>query len=325
MPIDRRRLLAGAAALAPLALARPVAAQPFPSRPIRILVPVPPGGSLDLLSRTLAKVLPARLDQPVVVENHAGAGGNIAFGLAAQAPADGHTLLHGWDPLVINPPLYGKVPYRLDQFAPITLAVTSGQVLVTHPGRVPATDFGGFAALAAARPGALTIGTPGSGSPGHLAMSLLETSTGLKFVHVPYKGGGPAIADLLAGHLDAAFVTLPAALAHVRADRLRAIGLSSPRRSTGAPQIPTFQEGGVRGYELDSWQGFFAPAGTPVDAIGRLNREIVAALTEPALREQLVGQGFEVVGSPPQRLAQELTAGADRWAELVKSSGARVD
>ncbi|CAN0477059.1 unnamed protein product, partial [Phaeothamnion confervicola] len=216
-------------------------------------VPVPPGGSLDILARTLGKELSPALGQPVVVENVPGAGGNIAFAQVANAVADGHTILHGWDPLAINTSLYATVPYKLSQFAPITLAITSPQVLVVNP-KVSASNLEELLALARKKPGTLSLASPGNGSPGHLAGTLLESLTGADFVHIPYKGGGPAMADLIAGHIDAAFVTLPAALQHSRSGRVRAIGVTSRTRSAGAPEIPTLAESGVRQYELSSWQ-----------------------------------------------------------------------
>jgi tripartite-type tricarboxylate transporter receptor subunit TctC len=312
-------LATAALATSPLALA-----QSWPTKPIRILVPVPPGGSLDLLARTIAKDLSPALGQQVLVENHAGAGGNIAFGQVASATPDGHTLLLGWDSLSINTALYSSVPYKLNQYAPITLAITSPQVLVINP-KVPAANLEELLALARRKPGVLSLASPGNGSPGHLAGTLLETLTGVDFVHIPYKGGGPAIADLIAGHLDAAIVTLPAALQHVRAGRLKALGVSSRTRSAGAPEIPTIAEAGVRQYDLNSWQGFFAPAGTPEAVIGRLNREITGILKSAAVRSLLESQGFDIVASTPEVLAQELVQGTPRWVHLVRSSGARLD
>lgn len=299
-------------------------AQAWPTKPVRIVVPVPPGGSLDLLARTVAKELSPALGQQVVVENQGGAGGNIAFGTVAHATPDGHTLLLGWDSLSINTALYSTVPYKLSQFAPITLAITSPQVLVINP-KVPVANLEEFVALSRKKPGVLSLASPGNGSPGHLAGTLLESLAGIDLVHIPYKGGGPALADLMAGHLDAAIVTLPAALQHVRSGRLKALGVSSRGRSAGAAEIPTIAESGVRQYELNSWQGFFAPAGTPEAVIARLNREITQILKSREVRSGLEAQGFDIVASPPEALAQELVRGTPRWTQLVKSSGARLD
>ena len=306
------------------ALAATPWAHAWPTKPVRIIVPVTPGGSLDLLARTVARDLTPALGQQVVVENQPGAGGNIAFGSVANAVPDGNTLLLGWDSLSINTALYSSVPYKLSQFAPITLAITSPQVLVTNP-KLPAGNLEDFQALARKRPGTLSIASPGNGSPGHLAGTLLERLAGIDLAHVPYKGGGPALADLIAGHLDAAIVTLPAALPHVRSGRLKALGVSSRSRSAGAPDIPTFAEGGIRQYELNSWQGFLAPAGTPDAVLVRLHREITQILNAREVRTALEAQGFDIVASKPDMLARELVQGTPRWAELVRTSGARVD
>ena len=324
MTLNRWLRALGFAAAAALLIPTVATAQSWPTKPVRIVVPVPPGGSLDILARTLAKELSPALGQPVVVENVPGAGGNIAFAQVANAAADGHTILHGWDPLAINTSLYATVPYKLSQFTPITLAITSPQVLVVNP-KVPAGNLEELLALARRKPGTLSLASPGNGSPGHLAGTLLESLTGADFVHIPYKGGGPAMADLIAGHVDAAIVTLPAALQHSRGGRVKAIGVTSRSRSAGAPEIPTLAESGVRQYELNSWQGFLAPAGTPEAVIARLNREIVQILRNREVKGQLEAQGFDVVASTPEVLAQELQNGTPRWTQLVKRSGAKVD
>jgi tripartite-type tricarboxylate transporter receptor subunit TctC len=324
MTLNRWLRALGFAAAATLLTPAVSTAQSWPTKPVRIVVPVPPGGSLDILARTLAKELSPALGQPVVVENVPGAGGNIAFAQVANVAADGHTILHGWDPLAINTSLYASVPYKISQFTPITLAITSPQVLVVNP-KIPATNLEELLALARKKPGTLSLASPGNGSPGHLAGTLLESLTGADFVHIPYKGGGPAMSDLIAGHVDAAIVTLPAALQHSRSGRVKAIGVTSRTRSAGAPEIPTLAESGVRQYELNSWQGFLAPAGTPDAVIARLNREIVQILRNREVKGQLEAQGFDVVASSPDVLAQELHNGTPRWTQLVKSSGAKVD
>jgi tripartite-type tricarboxylate transporter receptor subunit TctC len=324
MTLNRRLRRLVIAATAALLIPAASIAQSWPTKPVRIVVPVPPGGSLDILARTLAKELSPALGQPVLVENVPGAGGNIAFAQVANAAADGHTILHGWDPLAINTSLYASVPYKLSQFTPITLAITSPQVLVVNP-KVPAGNLEELLALARKKPGTLSLASPGNGSPGHLAGTLLESLTGADFVHIPYKGGGPAMADLIAGHVDAAIVTLPAALQHSRGGRVKAIGVTSRTRSAGAPEIPTLAESGVRQYELNSWQGFLAPVGTPDAVIARLNREIVQILRNREVKSQLEAQGFDVVASSPEVLAQELQNGTPRWSQLVKRSGAKVD
>lgn len=296
----------------------------WPSKPVRIVVPVPAGGSLDTLARTIAKELSIKFGQSVMVENIAGGGSNIAFGHVAKAAPDGYTLLLGWDSLLINPSLYAAVPYKLEQFSPITLAITSPQVLLVG-NKLPVSALTDFLAAAREKNGALTLANAGNGSPGHLAGTLLEIMAGVKFTNVPYKGGAPAVADLIAGHVDALMVTLPAALQHVRTGKLKALGVTSAFRSTGAPEIPTIAEAGLAGYELNSWQGFFTPVGTPYNIVETLNRSIVDVLREPSVSDQLVNQGFEIVASSPDALASSMDTLAPRWAKLVKDSGARVD
>lgn len=324
--MQRRHLLLNSFALAGT-LALPLstmAKTDWPTKPLRIVVPVSPGGSLDTLARTIAKELQPRLQQSVVVDNVPGAGSNIAFGQVAKAQPDGYTLLLGWDSLIINPSLYNAVPYTLQQFSPITLAITSPQVLLVGS-KLPVKDLREFIDAARKADGKLTLANAGSGSPGHLAGTLLETQAKVKFTNIPYKGGAPAVADLLAGHVDALIVTLPAALQHVRSGKLKALGVTSTRRTTGAADIPTLAEAGLPGYELNSWQGFFTPTGTPNDIVKRLNKEIVEVLRDRGIREQLVSQGFEIVGSSPEELAKELSVLTPRWAKLVQDSGAKVD
>jgi tripartite-type tricarboxylate transporter receptor subunit TctC len=324
--MQRRKFLINSIGLASL-LGLPLSSMAqtgWPTKPIRIVVPVPPGGSLDILARAIANGLSPRLHQPVIVENMAGAGSNIAFGHVAKAQPDGYTLLLGWDSLIINPSLYTSVPYTLQQFSPITLAITSPQILLVGP-KLPVKNLKEFIEAAKKASGALTLANAGSGSPGHLAGTLLETLTGVKFINVPYKGGAPAVSDLVAGHVDALMVTLPAALQHVRSGRLKALGVTSAKRSTGAPEIPTLAESGVPGYELNSWQGLFAPTGTPPEIIANLNKNIVEVLRERTVKDQLVTQGFEIVGSSPEGLAKELSTLTPRWAKLVQDSGAKVD
>jgi len=324
--MHRRQFLLNAIGLAAsLGQALPVIAKTgWPAKPVRIVVPVAPGGSLDILARVVAQGLGTRLQQTVIVENMPGAGGNIAFGHVAKAPPDGYTLLLGWDSLIINPSLYPSVPYTLEQFAPITLAITSPQVLLVGP-KLPVKSVKELVNAAKKAPEGLTLANAGNGSPGHLAAGLLQTHTGTKFIHVPYKGGAPAVADLLAGHLDALIVTLPAALQHVRTGKLTALAVTSAKRSTGAPGIPTMDEAGITGYELNSWQGFFAPAGTAEEIITRVNLAIVEVLRDRPVQDQLVDQGFEVAASSPDALANELARSAPRWSRLVRETGAKVD
>ncbi len=296
----------------------------WPNKSIRIIVPVPAGGSLDILARTLAKGLTTSLNQAVIVENMAGGGSNIAFGYVAKAAPDGYTLLLGWDSLAINPSLYPNPPYKLDQFAPISLAITAPQVLVVGP-KLPVKNLKTFIEVARRNPGAISLANAGNGSPGHLAGTLLESMADIKLSNIPYKGGAPAVADLVAGHVDSLMVTLPAAIQHIRSGRLTALGISSAKRSTGAPEIQTIAEAGLAGYDLNSWQGVLAPAGTPQNIIMLLNQEIVKILKDPVVKKQLISEGFEVIASSPKTLADYLTTSSPKWAKLIKDSGAKVD
>lgn len=326
MQNNRRQFLLHAAALSSTAIIpfNAFGQSNWPNKPIKIIVPVPAGASLDNLARTIAKGLSEKLGQSVIVENMAGGGSNIAFGYVAKAQPDGYTLLLGWDSLTINPSLYSAVPYRLDQFAPITMAITAPQVLLVGP-KLPVKNLRSLIETARLNPGKISLANAGSGSPGHLAGALLESAANIQFLNIPYKGGAPGVADLLAGHVDAMFVTLPAALQQVRSGKLTALGVSSAKRSTGAPNIPTIAEVGLPGYDLNSWQGILAPAGTSNQIIQKLNKDIVSVLLNPATKEQLISQGFEIVASSPEYLAKQLALQTPKWAKLVKDSGARVE
>ena len=304
-------------------VAAPALADDFPGRALRLVVPVPPGGSLDVLARGVSTRLAVRLGHPVVVENVPGAGGNIAFAQAAKAAADGHTILHGWDPLLINLALYKDVPYALKDFAPVTLAIYAPQVLVGSP-KLPAKDLKELIALVKSGQ-KVAIGSPGNGSPGHLGLALLENLAGVDFDHIPYKGGGPAIPDALAGHIDGIFLTFPAVLPLIQQGKLRAYGLSTTRRSSAAPEIPTIAEAGVPGYDLASWQGFLVPAATPKATVARLNRELVEILESKEVRDQLSTRGFEVAASTPEAFDAELKKGVQTWAKLVRESRAKIE
>jgi tripartite-type tricarboxylate transporter receptor subunit TctC len=321
--LSRRTVLTGA--LAVVATRAAPAEAPWPERPLRFVVPVPPGGSIDALARILATHLGESLGQTVIVENHPGAGSNIAFGLVAKAPPDGYTILIGWDSLAINPNLYPAVPYdALRDFAPITQTIGAAQVLVVRPALGVAT-VPEFIALTKARRGKLSVASPGSGSIGHLAGELLKTRAGLDWVHVPYKGGGPAIADLLGGHVDAIFITLPAVTSQVRDGKMRPIAVSTRERSPVLPEVPTLAESGFAGFNVTSWHGLLAPTGTPPAIVERLHRDTARVLQIPAVRERLLDQGFQPVGSTPEAFAELIRADLAKYAELVKVSGAKVD
>ena len=321
--MHRRRLLATLLAAPALAQAQPASQSPWPNRPIRLLVPVAPGGSVDALARLFARHLTPLIGQNFAIEDNGAAGGNLAFEAAARAAPDGHTLLAGWDSLAINPAVYRSVPYHpLRDFAPIIHSVSAAQVLAVKPD-LPARTLAEFTALAKTR--GLTIGSPGNGSIGHLTGEMLKARTGIAWTHVPYRGGGPATTDLLAGHLDGVMLTLAAVVEHIRAGRLHAIGVSTAGRVAAVPATPSLAEQGVAGFDVVSWQGWLAPAGTPAPIIARLNQGLNQVLALPEVAAWLATQAFTPVGGPPETLARLLAADVARWPALVQAAGARVD
>jgi tripartite-type tricarboxylate transporter receptor subunit TctC len=300
-------------------------AQQYPSRPIRFIVPFAPGGSTDLLARFLAPRLMEALGQPVVVDNRPGAGGVIGADLAAKAPADGHTIVLGSPgSMTINPHLH-RVPYdTLRDFAPISLATISPFTLVLHPS-VPAKSVKELVALAKAKPGGLNYGSAGNGSVSHFSTEQFKSLAGVDLVHIPYKGAGPAVADLVGGRLQIMFENLPTILSHVRSGKLRMLAVGTKTRSTLVPEYPTVAESGVPGYESSTAFGVLAPAGTPAAIVARLNREIVGALRSAELKEKLSGLGLETVGGTPQAYAVHLKEESTRYGRIAKNANIRVD
>ena len=301
-------------------------AQAWPSRTIRLIVPFPPGGGNDVIARVVAQKLGERLGQPVVVENRAGANGIVGLQALMQAPPDGHTIAVGAaGPLAVNPSLYDKLPYDpLKDFAPITNMVNFPLLLVTHPS-VPAKTTRELVALAKAQPGKLYYSSPGSGNSGHLAGELFNTAAGVKTVHVPYKGQGPALADLLAGQVQMLYSSIPSVLPHVQQKQLNAIAVGSAKRVPSLPDIPTIAESGVPGYEAYSWVGMIAPAGTPKEVIARLNREIVEILKQKDVAEKLNAQGALPVGDTPEQFGAYIKAEIEKWGAVVRSSNIKAE
>ena len=301
-------------------------AQAWPSRTIRLIVPFPPGGGNDVIARVVAQKLGERLGQSVVVENRAGANGIVGLQALMQSPPDGHTIAVGAaGPLAVNPSLYDKLPYDVvKDFAPITNMVNFPLLLVTHPS-VPAKTTRELVALAKAQPGKLYYSSPGSGNSGHLAGELFNTMAGVKTVHVPYKGQGPALADLLAGQVQMLYSSIPSVLPHVQQKQLNAIAVGSARRVPSLPDIPTIAESGVPGYEAYSWVGMIAPAGTPKEVIARLNREITDILKQKDVAEKLNGQGALPVGDTPEQFGAYIKAEIEKWGAVVRSSNIKAE
>jgi len=310
--------------LSPAAAQQPEA-YPRSGRPIRFVVPYVPGGGVDFVGRTVAQKLGETWNHPVIVENRPGAGTNIGSELVARAAPDGYTLLVGGVPNTANMTLIRKMPYDVvKDFAPVCRLTTAPNVLVVHPS-VPARSVKELVALAKAHRGELTYASAGVGSSNHLSGELFRIMAGVDIVHVPYKGGGAAVTDLLAGQVSMYFSTTPSSMPFVRAGRLRALAVTSARRSPIVPDVPTIAESGLPGYEQSAWHGIFAPAGTPAAIVGKLNDELVRILRLPEIAERLAAQGVDVVASSPAELAAFVRQDVAKYAKLVKTAGIRVD
>ena len=300
-------------------------AQSYPDHPLRLVVPFATGGTSDILGRLIAPGLWNALGQPVVVDNRPGAGSNVGTEIVAKAAPDGYTLLMATPALASNPALYGKVNYDpVASFAPVTLLAEIPVVLVVHPG-MPAQSVRELIALAKSHPGKLNFGSSGNGGIGHLVGELFKSSTGVNMVHVPYKGNGPALIDLMSGVLNLTFTDIAGGSPYIKAGKMRPLALTSARRSAMVPEVPTMIEAGVAGFEASTWFAIFATAQTPATVVNRLNAEIVKVLRAPDLRDRLTGLGCEVVGNRPEELAAFLKAEIAKWSKVVRDSGARID
>jgi tripartite-type tricarboxylate transporter receptor subunit TctC len=291
-----------------------------------MIVAFPPGGGTDILGRMLAQRLGETLGQNVVVENRGGAGGNLGTEAVARAAPDGYTILMGnVAPNAINVNLYRNLPFDpVADFAPVSLVAATPNLLVVHPSTAART-VKELIELARARPGTLNFASAGSGSSSHLAGELLRVLAGAEIVHVPYKGAGPAMLDVLSGQVQLYFATLPAALPHVKSGKLAAVAVTSARRSPALPELPTVAESGVPGYEASTWYGVLAPARTPAAAITRLHGDIVKILAQPEFRERLAGQGFEPVGSSPEEFRAAIRSEIAKWGKVVRDAGIRPE
>jgi len=292
---------------------------------VRIVVPFPPGGTSDILARTLGQKLAEEWGQQVVVDNRPGAGANIGAENVARSAADGYSLLILSTAHTINPSLYKKLAYDpVKDFAPVTMLVATSQVLVVHKS-VPVSTLKEFIAFAKKHPGELLYSSAGSGSQPHLSAELFKTMTGINYVHVPYKGAPPAMVDLLAGHVALTFATAPSAVPYVKSGQLRALGVSTAKRIAALPDVPTIAEAGVPGYEATGWNGLVAPAGTPAPIIEKLNGAFVKVLRTPAVASYLSGQGADPDPGTAAEFAAYIKAEIAKWAKVVQDSGARVD
>jgi tripartite-type tricarboxylate transporter receptor subunit TctC len=300
--------------------------QAYPSKPIRLVVPFPPGGPADAVARPLAQKLAELLGQPVVVDNRPGATGTIGASVVAKSPPDGYTLLLGTsNELAMSPGLYEKLPYHPgEDFAPISVVIVFPNILIAHPA-LPVRSTAELIALAKARPGQLNFATSGPGSTNHLSGELFKSIAGVKVTFVSYKGGGPAVTDLMGGHVDAMFATMPSAISFVQSGKLRALMVTDSKRWSAAPGVPSAKEAGLPDLVVLTWNGVLAPAGTPAALIARLNADIVKVAGTQEMKERMAAQAAEVTTTTPEEFAGILRRDFAKWLKVIKSAGIRID
>ncbi|MEX8193910.1 Bug family tripartite tricarboxylate transporter substrate binding protein [Comamonas guangdongensis] len=326
MTLTRRTLALVCAALAlpGAAMAQPDAR--WPSKPIKWVVPFPPGGAMDVIARTLGDKAARELGQPFVIENRPGAGGNIGADYVAKQPADGYTIMITSIGMATNKALYTKLSYDPQKdFAPISLLAVVPNVLVVNAAKSGDKSVKDVLAHAKRDPGKLTYASAGNGTSIHLAGEVFVSMAGLNIMHVPYKGSGPAITDLLGGQVDLMFDSITSARPHIQSGKLRALAVTTAKRSSALPEVPTIAEAGVPGYEVSPWFAVFAPAGTPPDVLARLNKVLNEAMKQPEISKKLESVGAEPIGSTPQELAAHLSKEIDRWGKLIKERNIRLD
>jgi tripartite-type tricarboxylate transporter receptor subunit TctC len=327
-PLRAPLRLLSLAALAAALLPGPVSAQAadaWPSRPIRFILPFPPGGGTDILGRIIAERLTASFGQPVVTENRGGAGGNLGAEAAARSAPDGYTIILVAPSLAISTSLYSKLSYdAVKDFAPVSLVATVPNVMVTHPS-VPANTLAEFIRLAKTKPGQMNFGSGGSGTSNHLAGELFNIVAGVKLVHVPYKGVNLAMNDVLSGQIHLVVIGVPAAAPHIKAGKLRALALVAPQRAAALPEVPTVAEAGLPNFEVTTWYGILAPAGTPRTIVTRLNAELVKTMHAPELKERLAAMATDPATSTPEEFADYIKREIVKWGEVVRQAGLKAD
>jgi tripartite-type tricarboxylate transporter receptor subunit TctC len=317
--------MAGAAALVATLLPAVAFAQTYPDRPVRLIVPYAPGGSADIAARLISDEWGKALGKPLVVENKAGAGGNVGVAEVAKSAGDGYTIGLQTVSLAINPALTPKMPYdTLKDLAPIGMVASSQHVLVVNE-QVPAKTVKELVALAKSKPGKLSYASAGTGSTFHMSAELFKAVAGVSIVHIPYRGGGPALSDTIGGQVEMSFPVLSAAQGHVQSGKLRALGVTGPKRSPLMPDVPTIAEAGVPGYSFETWFMVFAPAGTPKPVIDKLNASLHAVLTAQAVKDRMAKEGFEATPSTPAQARARLEKELPQWAKLVKERGITAD
>ncbi len=308
------------------AIAPAIAQDAYPLRSIRMVVPYPPGGGTDIVGRMVAQKLSETFGQTVVVDNRGGATGNIGTEIVARAAPDGYTVMMGnVAPNAINVSLFAKIPYDpVNDFEPVSLVALTPNILIVHPS-LPVKTVKEFIALAKSKPGALNYSSAGIGSSSHLAPELLAMMTGIEVVHVPYKGGGPGLVDLMSGQMQFMMTTTPAAMPHVKSGKLRALGVTSAKRSQSLPDLPTIAEAGVKGYEVSTWYGVLAPARTSRAIVTKLHGEIVKLLAVADTKEKLLAQGFEPIGSTPEEFGAYIKSEIAKWAKVIKTAKIKAE
>jgi tripartite-type tricarboxylate transporter receptor subunit TctC len=326
--MHRARLLAGLVSAFVLSsvLVTPAAAQPYPSRIVKLIVPQTPGGATDVFARKIGQLLGEKWGQPVVIENRAGAGGVVGTDVVAKSAPDGYTLLVTYaGSQAINPSLYPKIPFdSVKDFQTIATLASTPFVLIVHP-KLPAKDLAEYVALARARPDALTYASSGNGSVNHLLGEMLKTEAGIKMLHVPYRGVAPAITDVIGGQVDSAFSSVPSVLQMVQTDKVRALAISSAKRVAAAPEIPTIAESGFPGFDVNPWWGILAPAGIDVTIVRKINEDVANILRTKEMIDFLAAQGAEPLITSPEAFLKILEADVVKWAKVVKSAGVTLN
>lgn len=297
----------------------------YPDKPVRFVVPYPPGGGTDVIARIVQAKFQAALGQQIVIENKGGAGGSLGTELVAKSAPDGYTVLFTLSSHTINPAIFPKLSYDTQRdFEPVGLVASLPQILVASP-QFPANTVAEMTALAKAKPGTMAFASVGNGSPGHLAGELQALRSGVKLTHIPYRGGGPAVTDVMGGQVPTLWVSIPAAAQFVKTGKLKALAVSTLKRSAAFPDVPTMQEAGIADFEVDSWYAMFVPAKTPRAVIERLNKALNAVVADPEVRERLLAQGAEGVGGTPDRLGQTVATELPKWAKLAKDANIKAD
>jgi tripartite-type tricarboxylate transporter receptor subunit TctC len=326
-PLNRRQMLGGALAgvTSTLATPMPAWAQAYPNKPVRFVVPYPPGGGTDVIARIVQEPLAAAMGTGVIIDNRGGAGGSIGSDIAAKSGADGYTLLFTLSSHTINPGLFPKLGFDTEKdFSGISMVASLPQILVANPA-FPAKDLKELIALAKDKPETFNYGSVGNGSPGHIAGALLDLKAGTRMQHIPYRGGGPAVTDVMGGQIPLLWVSIPAVAQHVKSGRLKALAVSTLKRSAVFPDVPTVVESGIADFEVDSWYAMFAPAGTPREIVDRWQKAVATVLKQPDVREKLLAQGAEGVGSTPEQLDKIVKDEIVKWRDVISRANIKSD